>query len=461
MPSKRDDLLSQLFKPVDASSLGMFRALFGILLLFQAYWVYAPGFVLENYIKPIYHFPFSLFEFLRLPRLSFFQLMVLFNCMGLAALGITLGLCFRASCAVFLATFLYAFLFEKALFYEYNYIILLVTFIFLVSDAHRWPALNTLRVKKVRSQTIPYWQVLVLRFLFILIYFYGGLWKLNADWLLHAEPMYSRILSKKILFGASLHNLGLAYLFSYAGVIINLAVPVFLLFRRTRLTAFWLALVFNLMNYYLFKLADVRIFPLLMMAPFVLFVRPEAPREFWDKLFKRFPKLKLPPCKIKISTDPLVYPAFYKKAVLCFLSVFAVIQILVPLRHLVYPGEARWTFEGTRFAWRFKLTAKDVKMKIIATDPATGKSSQIPFEHELSSYQVWLDNVPDMLVQYTHYVRDELIKMGIKDPVITVEAAASLNGRPYQTFIDPTVNFAKIEYPPFSHARWILPLETK
>src|SRR3989338_2348515 len=77
MPSKRDDLLSQLFKPVDASSLGMFRALFGILLLFQAYWVYAPGFVLENYIKPIYHFPFSLFEFLRLPRLSFFQLMVL------------------------------------------------------------------------------------------------------------------------------------------------------------------------------------------------------------------------------------------------------------------------------------------------------------------------------------------------------------------------------------------------
>ena len=133
----------------------------------------------------------------------------------------------------------------------------------------------------------------------------------------------------------------------------------------------------------------------------------------------------------------------------------------MPLRHLVYPGEARWTFEGTRFAWRFKLTAKDVKMKIIATDPATGKSSQIPFEHELSSYQVWLDNVPDMLVQYTHYVRDELIKMGIKDPVITVEAAASLNGRPYQTFIDPTVNFAKIEYPPFSHARWILPLETK
>jgi hypothetical protein len=36
---------------------------------------------------------------------------------------------------------------------------------------------------------------------------------------------------------------------------------------------------------------------------------------------------------------------------------------------------------------------------------------------------------------------------------------ASLNGRPYQFLIDPTVDLSVIPCKPFTHATWIVPLQ--
>ena len=41
--------------------------------------------------------------------------------------------------------------------------------------------------------------------------------------------------------------------------------------------------------------------------------------------------------------------------VVSMLGVFLTMQLLVPLRHFLYPGNAGWTNEGCRFSWRMKL----------------------------------------------------------------------------------------------------------
>ena len=67
---------------------------------------------------------------------------------------------------------------------------------------------------------------------------------------------------------------------------------------------------------------------------------------------------------------------------------------------------------------------------------------------------------PDMILQFAHYMRDQFQATGeIENPIIQVEAWASLNGRPYQRFIDHTVDLAQQPAPRvFGHYDWVLPL---
>jgi Vitamin K-dependent gamma-carboxylase len=86
---------------------------------------------------------------------------------------------------------------------------------------------------------------------------------------------------------------------------------------------------------------------------------------------------------------------FRQKLVVGFIALWIGIQILVPLRYFLYPGNVSWTEEGHRFAWMMKLRAR---------------------------------------------------------------VCASLNGRPPALLIDPERDLARVERN-LRHADWILPLE--
>ncbi len=442
-----------LFKSVDCSSLGLFRLLFGLLLLGQSFFIFTPEFIKENFILPQYHFPFSLFEFLHLERLSPQGMQLLFLIMGITTLGIATGLLFKISSLVYLLTFSYFFLFDKALYNDHYYLILLIIFLFMITQAQQWPPLNILRLKKVHHQLIPFWQIFILRMQFVIVYFFSAVSKLNGDWLWRAQPLH-RILSEKTFFGKTGEDAWVAYLFSYGGLILVFLLLVLLLLNRYRIFTFFCTLVFNLTNHWIFD--DIGIFPFLMIAGFVLFLNPDAPRKFVNRI-QIFFHLPLDPSPGS-TQKPLHCSAPYSKLVLCFIAIYITLQLFIPLRRWLYPGHPAWDFEGCRFSWRLKLNTKLVKMRIIATDPKTGKSFYVPFQNHVTNQQQWLDNMPDMLLQYVHYLKKDLVKIGIPDPIIKVEAQASLNGRAYQPFIDSTVDLTKVQYPLFSHAHWIVPL---
>jgi hypothetical protein len=117
-----------------------------------------------------------------------------------------------------------------------------------------------------------------------------------------------------------------------------------------------------------------------------------------------------------------------------------------------------WTEEGHRFAWHMKLRKKHSMLAIHVTDPVTGRRWSIDPRTDLSPRQLRkLGTFPDVMLQYVHHHRDRLRAEGIANPIITVDWRCSLNGRPYQQLVDPTVNLAAIERS-LRHATWIVPL---
>jgi hypothetical protein len=142
--------------------------------------------------------------------------------------------------------------------------------------------------------------------------------------------------------------------------------------------------------------------------------------------------------------------------VVAALGAYVLVQVLLPLRHWLYPGNVSWTEEGHRFSWHMKLRRKAGEMTITVRDPASGRQWQIDPAADLRDRQLRkLHTFPDMLLQYVLYKRDELRAQGVEDPTITVDWRCSLNGAPPAPLIDPSVNLAR-ERRSIRPARWLI-----
>jgi hypothetical protein len=138
------------------------------------------------------------------------------------------------------------------------------------------------------------------------------------------------------------------------------------------------------------------------------------------------------------------------------LAAFFAIQILVPLRHLAYPGPVLWTEEGFRFSWRVMLAEKTGTLYYAVTDPSTGRAWEAfpgapltPQQAKQMAFQ------PDMILAYAHHLRDRLVAEGVANPEIRAFAHVSLNGRPSELLVDPSVDLARVERS-LSPRSWVL-----
>ncbi len=445
----------KLFYSQDAASLGLFRIAFGIVLIAQSFSIYNTSFVKENFIENSFHFPFALFNLLGLTRWPEEIMHIHFLIMGLAAIGITLGLFFRFSAITFFLTLSYVFLFDKTMYNDCHYLMLLLSFLLMFSPAHRWLSLDRLWNKNLNKiNQIPFFSIYLLRMQFVIVYFYAAITKINVDWLIAAQPL-QRVIEGKMLFGISLDHLWLAYFFSYTGLLLDLFMSLSLFTGRYIKLTIAFILTFNLTNHFLL-FNDIGVFPFLMISAIPLFLKPNTPRIWWQNTQKFLPLT--PDNKENLDTlNPAQKTGIYRLVITIFVTGFILIQLLVPLRHFLYPGKPVWTYEGARFAWRLKLNAKKTNMKIIIHHPQLTTRKIPDYTNFLTYEQRWIDNLPDCLLDFVHLIRDDLESHGFKKPKIHIKAEASLNERPYQPFIDETVNLAHVEYPLFSHAEWIVP----
>src|SRR6266480_2564503 len=266
-----------LFQPVDALPLGVFRFLFGFLLCIQ-FLVLSRETFPRYYIEPVFHFTYPLFDILGLKPLSKPFLWLIFYVLQMSTVGIMLGLLTRGCFIVFTSAFGYFFFMESAPYTNHYYLVFLLSFLMCFGHSGCIFSFDSLVNKNTRREEVDYWELFLLRFQICIVFFFGGLAKLNADWLIHAAPLYLNLVKHFSFLGYPLEEKWMAVVLSWGGMLSDLGLGILLFINRWhKLTVIWLCL-FNGINIFLFGLG-IQTFPYLMLSTYILFLPSPIVRE--------------------------------------------------------------------------------------------------------------------------------------------------------------------------------------
>ena len=421
----------------------------------------------------------------------------LFVVCGVSALLVALGLWYRPAAAALFLSFSYIELMDKSTYLNHYYFVSLAALLLLLLPADRYFALDAARRPGYWRSHVPRWTLDALRLLVGLVYVYAGLAKLNSDWLLAAQPLRIWLPAKNDLplLGPLFNYPATAYAFSWFGAFYDLTVPFFLLNQRTRPLAFAAVVVFHGLTAVLFPIG---MFPYVMMVAALVFFPPE----FHERLLQRArraghwlsgifsrkadtvgsysssvasvaaaspaaaatltqPAAATTPLRSAAPRRPagLRYRPRPRLVLLVSLALFFTVQLLLPLRYALYPGELFWSEEGYRFSWRVMLMEKLGQVQFRVVDGATGQARLVDNGRHLSILQEkMMSTQPDMILQFAHYLRDYHARRGVQAPQVYADTYVSLNGRLGQALIDDTVDLAR-EQEGFGAKRWVLPFK--
>ncbi|MCH2107749.1 MAG: HTTM domain-containing protein [Polyangiaceae bacterium] len=451
-------LRQALNQPIDTASLAIFRILFGTLMCVEMLRYLCSGWIARYYIYPLFHFPYYGFDFIHpLPAVGMY---CLFSLMLLLSLGIALGRYYRISCGLFLLGFLYIFLLEKARYLNHFYVVLLFLLGLWVSPLDRLLSLDVRTGRVKRADTIAAWPLYLFRGLIIVVYVYAGIAKLNTDWL-NGQPLGLWFSSREELFllGPLLAQPSAALFASYAGVVLDLLVSPLLLLKRTRPWALGALTLFHLSNAFIFSIG---IFPWMMIAANLLFLDPTWPRQLPTVVNPWISPLGL---ESKSSPALDVSTKISTPGTLLLLG-FTTLQLLIPLRHHLYPGDVAWTEEGHRYSWRMKLRSKKGRPEFYVRQQGETEKTRVYLPRYLTRKQIKkMACVPDMLVSFAHFLHDNIRESGefFRPPQakgegplrsrisetgeveIYARTPCSLNGHEKSLLLDPSTNLATVE----------------
>ena len=264
--------------------MGIFRFLFGFLLCIEFFVVSRASFP-EDYVKPVFHFTYPLFDLLGLKPLSQPSLWLIFNALRISTVGIMLGLFTRTCLIVFTSAFGYFFFIESSVYSNHYYLIFLLSFLMCFGHSGSAFSLDSVISKKSRRKQVDYWEVFLLRFQICVVFFFGAIAKMNADWLIHATPLYLNFIGHFSFLGYPLHEKWMAVVLSWGGMLTDLGLAILLASGRYPKLAFiWLCL-FNGMNVFFFGLG-IKTFPYLMISSYILFLPPPFVRELITRFMK-------------------------------------------------------------------------------------------------------------------------------------------------------------------------------
>ena len=436
-------LWQALFSPIDNASLVAFRIGFGLLMVAECFHYLEAGAVKELYVDPAFHFTWLLFSWVK-PWPGFGMVLHFYALIALASC-IAAGLFYRLSAALFCLAFSYVFLLDQAKYLNHFYLICWLSFLLILAPAHRALSIDARLRPGLGSEQTPAWALWVLRAQMGIVYFFGGIAKLNADWL-QGQPMRLWLPGSIRLPGLEpvLAHPASALWFSWGGLVFDLAVVPALLWRRTRPYAFAAALGFHLINSQMF---DIGVFPWLAIWCTVAFFDPDWPRRVFN-----WPRRSSLP-----TATPLHWDA-RTRAIAAFVTAFIAIQVLVPLRHFLYPGDVSWTEEGHRFSWHMKLRHKTGLVRFRLTDPETGRTWDVEPSAELTDRQTRkMAGDPFMILQYAHHLAELASPPDRPRVEVRALALAALNDHPGEPLVDPKVDLAGVPRRLFGPTDWILP----
>ena len=288
----------------------------------------------------------------------------------------------------------------------------------------------------------------------LIVYLYAGIAKLNSEWLLEAMPLKIWLPPKNDIpiLGFFFRYEWVIYIFSWVGTIFDLSIPFLLWFRKTRLFAFGLVVLFHLLTAVLFPIG---MFPYIMIISTLIFFSSE----FHKKILAFIGKyLKIQSKKPWDQNDNMQFDFTHKLRVIGFI-VFFIIQLIIPFRYMFYPQNLYWSEEGYRFSWRVMLMEKAGYVQFKVVDNNDNSWFIVDNQIFLTAFQEkQMSTQPDFILEYAHFLVQQYSDNGKKDLSVYADSFVALNGRKSVQFIDPSVDLIK-ETESFKHKKWILPFD--
>ncbi len=418
--------------PVDAASLAVFRVGFGLIVAVAALRFLANGWVDLLLDADGFHFTYPGFAWVR----PFPQPWLHLHFVALAGLGLMIaaGLFYRAAVVLFFVAFTYVELIDQTTYLNHYYLVSLLAALLAFMPLGRIAALDARRRPGTRIAAVPAYLLWVMRAQVAVVYVYAGVAKLNADWLLRAQPLriWLQARADVPVVGAYLDQPAVAFAMSWAGALFDLGVVPLLLWARTRRAAFVAVVAFHAATALLFRIG---IFPWLMTLCATLFFAPDWPRRWWPwrRMFAG-------------ETTAVARPraVFGTRALPALLAVHTAVQIALPLRQHFLPGESAWTQRGFNFAWNVMVAEKSGAVTFTVVDATCGHSERVRPESMLTPTQtLMMAQDPDLIRAFARHLAARAAQAGHAHVRVHADAHAALNGRAARRMMDPSEDLSR------------------
>ena len=437
-------------KYTDAKPLAVFRIFFGLMMFISIIRFWSKGWVKTLYLDPKFHFSYYGFDWIK-PLGEFTY--ILFIICGFSALFVSIGYKYRFSIITFFLSFTYIELMDKTTYLNHYYFISILSFLMIFLPADKFFSVDNL-TRKNYFEKIPKWTIDFIKILISIVYIYAGLAKINSDWLLKAMPLKIWLPSKydiPLIGDYLLQQEWVHYLMSWSGMIYDLSIPFLLLYKKTRVFAFILVIIFHLFTAVLFPIG---MFPYIMIVASLIFFDSK----FHNKIIHLI-KLILSPLKKYNIEKVEKFKSVNSKLITSIVMIFLIIQIIFPLRFVLYPGNLFWNEKGYRFSWRVMLMEKMGYTTFKIVDGVSNKYFYVdnkdfltPFQEKQMSFQ------PDFIIEYAHFLGNHFTLQGHKNIEVYADSFVALNGRRSKRFIDPNINLME-EKRSLKHYSWIIPFK--
>ncbi|XP_068957189.1 vitamin K-dependent gamma-carboxylase isoform X2 [Petaurus breviceps papuanus] len=427
-------LVTLLNRPTDPASLGVFRFLFGLLMVLDIPQERGLSFLDHRYLDGLEVCRFPLIDALHPLPLDWMYL-------------------------VYTVMFL-----DKTSWNNHSYLYGLLAFQLSFMDANRYWSLDGLRNQSKRNAHVPLWNYTVLRGQIFIVYFIAGVKKLDADWIggysmgnLSRHWLFDPF---KLVLSEGMTSLLVVH---WCGLLLDLLAGFLLFFDASRAIGLLFVSYFHCMNSQLFSIG---MFPFVMLASSPLFCSPDWPRRlvscspWWlqgllPSTADAQPSLSCVYKRGRAKGSPQARLRHRLGAV--FTLLYLLEQLFLPYSHFITQGYNNWTNGLYGYSWDMMVHSRSHQhVKITYRDGRTGELGYLN-PGVFTQSRRWKDHA-DMLKQYAMCLHRLLPNYNVSEPQIYFDVWVSINDRFQQRLFDPRVDIVQAAWSPFRPTPWLQPL---
>ena len=430
------------------ASMALFRIMYGLVMCYSLIRFMLSGWVEELWIKPTFFFKYAWATWMPVWEPTGLYLHISITL--LAALGVTLGLFYKASLLVFVTSFIGLQLFDQTNYLNHYYLVICLSMPLFLSPAGQRFSLDCLWREKAVLISTEAWPLYLLRFQLGLVYVFAAIAKIESDWLFYGQPLSIWLSSRVDLpFIGPLFSLDYTPLImSWCGFLYDLLIVPALLWSTTRLWAYLVVIGFHSMTHILF---DIGIFPLLMTLLTPIFFHPNWPITLWEKIKNmmgdQHKDLHTHQPMESYSTHHFsIQKPWLKRSIIGFICIWCTFHIIFPLRTLWLEDNVLWSERGMRYSWRVMLREKNGSLTYRVKSLSSQREWEVNPKAYLTPRQLSeMSGQADMIVQLSHWIKQDFETRLKQKVAVYADIWVSLNGRPPKRMLNPNLDLTQVE----------------